>query len=93
MDYSLLGGSLLLVGLVSPLRWLRICSSCLSLASVVVTPNFLVVVVKTSQKKKQKSKGALCLDKAVHKGVYRALCVRRARAVRKVGCSPPPGVR
>ena len=26
-------------------------------------------------------------------GAYRALCARCARAVRKVGCSPPPGVR
>ena len=26
-------------------------------------------------------------------GAYRALCTRCARAVRKVGCSPPPGVR
>ena len=27
------------------------------------------------------------------KGAYRALCARCARAVRKVGCSPPLGVR
>ena len=26
------------------------------------------------------------------RGAYRALCTRCASAVRKVGCSPPPGV-
>ena len=30
---------------------------------------------------------------ALEQGAYCALCTRCARAVRKVGCSPPPGVR
>ena len=37
--------------------------------------------------------GALSWRSVVPQGAYRALCTRCARAVRKVGCSPPPGVR
>ena len=48
--------------------------------------------------KRHSARGVLQLRKTSFEallalGAYRALCARCARAVRKVGCSPPPGVR